>query len=255
MRSEPTATEKQIESALQTDFFGKRARLIPRKTKDNPDYLFELDGKTVCAEATGIPSNRVIRYYHRKFKVRSEPPLSGKEVVFAFEPHMWVREAIQSKRARSRTYMSETKADECWLILHAHQKHEELVRPSIDNIEAMRAGASKETHGFSKILFWQVEIGFCELWAPGYPRKDLRFDLSKGYPTRGFKYWSTRFTTKEEGQEPETINLGKVNFETIYAEPLDPNFRMVKPNNKRAKISMSIEVGDTWAKPKLSYDE
>jgi hypothetical protein len=87
--------------------------------KDSPDALFYVDGVVVAIECRYVASPELMQFKGR----RNLEADVAYEVVIPYEPHLWVKNAVEEKDKNIEKYVSNTAADEAWLLLHSSQYH------------------------------------------------------------------------------------------------------------------------------------
>jgi len=133
---------------------------------DKPDWVFNLDNKTIAAECTYLTVEKFMQWNNQKF------PIDGKtyEIIIPVEPHMWMEKIIKSKAKNIPQYKANASASEMWLILHTdptdlcllETRNEEQEHTLIYPL-AMTATVLRDQHSFSRI--WLVrKQGITEIW-------------------------------------------------------------------------------------------
>ena len=187
---------------------------------DRPDWVFEFDGRRVAAECTCVNLPQLMKwagYRDRRY--------DGKhyEVRFAYEPHLWVKTAIESKSAKIGGYKHRAQCEEIWLVMHSEVTALPLFGCSSATLALMRAAAAATVSGFDAVWFVHAEAGANLLWQTGDPHCAFpELDVSRGYPT----LWTRQgvVTLKAGGGE---FSLGPHNAAvSLTIQPLDRRFKL-----------------------------
>ena len=183
-RSEPTDDEIAIRNTLGREY-GSELEFVDREEEDRPDFLFTLNGRLIACEATQIPPSEILQYNHKRGLYEAERTKSvGVQVVWAIEPHIWIAEAIKSKRRKIVEYKKRTGASNVWLIVHTKVgSKDRYVRADQSwQFQMMQYGAASVGHGFKSVYFWDEASGFSEVFRRGRSHKRPLLDLTDGYP-------------------------------------------------------------------------
>ena len=186
---------------------------------DRPDWVFELDGRRVGAEFTGVnlqPLMEWANYKHREDRKHYE-------VRFANEPHLWAQKAILDKNRHVPDYKQRSEASEIWLVMHAEFARLPLVACSDEMLAVMRAAVAATPSDFDAVWFAHSEAGAIRLWHQGDARCAFpEIDVSSRYPTLSVRQGVVALAP---GAPP--FSLGPhIAAETLVIPPLDPKFKL-----------------------------
>ena len=259
-------TQTKIEAksfrALERHFSKTASPLfrVRRKIEDNPDFLFKCGGNLVACEATQLPDDKIIRYFHRnRGQSRSDDKnCFGHSIEWAIEPHMWVMQTIRSKSKNVPRYLSNTGASSCWLLLHPPTTFGELFfSPSLEwQKSLLRYGAGVFGHLFEKVFFCFDEGSILEIFSRGVPRpKGVRFNFVEGYPTRSSAQFHIPIEVPVLASGSWKRDFGLVEFEKTIVRPLDPKFREFEPRDSTPPISITCDVENHLATAQLNFQD
>lgn len=158
MRTNRTRDEQHAISTVSKTLEACGHRLATDETiTDKPDWVFSLDGVRIGAECTCINLEKLMKWSNSNRNLKQ-----GKcyKIVFPYEPHFWIRKAVEEKEGRIQSYIQNSQADELWLLLHSdlavpvalYECNDEML-----NLMSLAASAIKSA--FDQIWFIHNESG------------------------------------------------------------------------------------------------
>lgn len=255
-RINPTLEEVLLETKM-LDHLRKRGfevEVVPRKSKDKPDLAFVVDGKVVACECVQIPPSRIFRWMHKRIAATTPDQPYCHAVVWAEEPHSWVRDAISKKNSKLRSYKVAIGADLTWLLIHTPiADTQTFVRGDFSwKSQMLRYGACSEKNDFDEILSWEPISGIQSIFRPCQITPKFTIDFSLGYPSRNFvQFGGLPFTTTREG-EPEVIfEYAPIEPIVIQIPPIDPEYKQHTFKFRRRRYVVKIIAGATEARSQV----
>lgn len=94
---------------------------------DNPDALYLIDDKRVAIEFSQFPSSYIVHSFNVPLShPKPDKHFHAERIIYPFEPHRWVQEVLEKKNEKIEQYKASLKADEYWLVMHAHTLHHDV---------------------------------------------------------------------------------------------------------------------------------
>jgi hypothetical protein len=219
---------------------------------DKPDFAIKCGDKVIAAELSQVPSNYIIRHFHR-----SGPPptykkneIVGRLSVFPFEPHRWAHEVIEKKKRFASAYKNKVKADELWLVLHSHSLERDWPMSKPENnsqrkfeLDLLRFGSKGRLSGFDKIIYIYIDgtvvtVLDAETTAP---KKIELFD-EDGYPATTHHGFGFNIDVPLPGLGERIYEFNNAQFQESILIPKDNWMQNGPPNIARPNFFVRAVV-------------
>lgn len=188
---------------------------------DNPDWVFELEGRRIAADCTCINLEQIMKW--SRSERRLEP---GKqyEIKFAFEPHYWIAKAVEDKEPKIAQYKKNSGAEEVWLIAHSEFDGQPLYECKQPAIDIMRDAVRSLNTSFARVWFVHSEYGSAELWQAGDPITPSfpNWIVNDEYPS--YTVVQFRQTITKDGLNM-TIQFGSTD-ERVVLQPINTQYSL-----------------------------
>jgi len=260
-RPQQTDSEQRLAAMLLEHLRVSNPSMEPleREQMDAPDCAFTSPEGVIACECVQIPPARVFKWLYRRLGAVVDGS-SCHAVIWAEEPHSWVRMAIRAKAPKVSQYRQNVSASEVWLLVHTPLEDTQVfVRGDFAwEAQMLRWGACQESHTFDRVLFWEPKSGFQTIYTPGQTADRVRFDFSKGYPSRSFVQFGVGpFDTTAPGEPPRTYSFPLARPKLIVIPPFDPEFRKHKPRfrNRTYEITITAYSDRATSEVKTHWDD
>ena len=225
---------------------------------DNPDALFIVGEKRIAVELSQIPSDYIVRHFHRK---QAQPYHKDKftieRVIFPYEPHIWVHDVATRKKKRANSYKKSANADEIWLAIHSPRIQGAWPMSMAENqdgrkyeVQAMAFGVKHSSSKFDRILFVYADGHIEQIHGPGTkPPKKIGLSEGSGYPTVTTHLFTVGLDSPLQGLGERTYNFRHPEIIERIVKPKDSWMSKRPPDVKRP----TYEVEATVATDKFSF--
>lgn len=256
-RPTPTAAELAIARTLERHFQASGREVSDVIVADAPDIRMTIGSKREGFECSQIPPDRIYKWINSKFKQLQATHCDFVRVVWPYEPHTWLRDAVEDKSRSVPQYLAESDCESVSLVIHSPLlAQNDFVKLHQKNVrELLGSTAQSLSTQYERLFFWDPKHGILQLTPAEDPWPTTTFDLSNGYPTNSFVMSATSFSTLAEGEEPITKDYGKVKPELIVVPPSSAEFSGLAPNYRELTYRVVLEIGPHSVTPTFEIIE